>query len=158
MFHIRNNTVMRFFLDKISKLRIGWNERPLTEADFYRLCKQFNVRVTETPLATGGFYYRLMGRDFIAIDSKLSGARKLAVLFHELAHFLFHVPESGPTANFYNVGRRTRKEIEADIFSLCALIPFRSLASRSLQELVEENGFPLEMAIERYEIFRRYGI
>ena len=143
---------MRFFLDKISKLGIGWNERPLTEVDLYRLCKKFKVSVTEMPLATGGFYYRMMGRDFIAVDSKLTGVRKLVVLFHELGHFLFHVPESGATANFHGVGHRTRKEIEADIFALCSLIPKTLLKTRSITELIYD-GFPPEMIAARFEIY-----
>ena len=69
------------------------------------------------PLSTGGFYYRVMGRDFIAVDSRLPSAKKLFVLFHELGHFLFHTPESGATANFHSVGRRTRVECEADLFT-----------------------------------------
>ena len=79
---------MHFFLDKITTLKIGWNERPLGEADFYRLCKRLKVNVTEMPLRTGGFYYRVLGKDHIAIDSRLTGAKKLLVQFHELAHFL----------------------------------------------------------------------
>src|SRR6266478_7308597 len=92
---------MFFFLDKIKKLRIRWNERPLAESDFHRLCKRYKIRVVEMPLRTNGFYYRAMGRDFIAVDSRLAGPQKLAVLFHELGHFLFHTPESGATANFH---------------------------------------------------------
>ena len=148
---------MRLLTDKISKLQIGWNERPLTEADFYRLCKRFDVRVIETPLHTRGFYFRLMGSDVIAIDCKLSGTAKLAVLFHELGHFLFHMPESGPAANFHNVGRRTRQEIEADIFALCAVIPKTLIETRSITELVYD-GFPAELIAERNEIYLRYGI
>ncbi|CAN5558702.1 hypothetical protein BH10ACI3_BH10ACI3_10140 [soil metagenome] len=148
---------MRFFTDKISKLRIGWNERPLTEAEFYRVCKRFKIRVVEMPLRTGGFYYRVMGRDFIAVDCRLSGPRKLAVLFHELGHFLFHAPESGATANFYGVGRRTRKECEADVFALCALIPRPMIESRSLRELIEDDGLPEDLVKERLSILERYG-
>lgn len=147
---------MRFFIDKILNLRIGWNERSLGEADFYRLCKRFKVSVTEMLLGTDGFYYRVKGRDFIAVDSKLSGPQKLAVLFHELGHFLFHAPESGATANFHGVGRRTRKEVEADIFAICALIPLRLIESRTIEELVED-GFPLDMVKARCEIFQKHG-
>lgn len=148
---------MRLLTDKIKKLNFGWNERPLTEADFHILCKRFNVRVIETPLHTRGFYYRLMGRDFIAVNYKLSGPQKLAVLFHELGHFLFHIPESGPAANFHNVGRRTRQEIEADIFSLCAVIPKISIKTRSFTELIYE-GLPAAMLAARLEIFEKYRI
>jgi len=149
---------MRFLLDKIKKLQIGWNERPLTEADFYLLCTRFNIQIVETPQHTSGFHFRLLGRDIIAVDSKLSGDAKLAVLFHELGHFLFHVPESGPAANFHNVGKKTRQEIEADVFAICALIPCKKIAGRSIQELVEVDSFPFDMATARLDIYRRYGI
>ncbi|HEX3101678.1 MAG TPA: ImmA/IrrE family metallo-endopeptidase [Pyrinomonadaceae bacterium] len=147
---------MQFVIDKISKLKIGWNERPLTEADFYPLCKRFKVSVTEMPLTVGGFYYRVMGRDFIAVDSRLAGPQKLAVLFHELGHFLLHTPESGATANFHGVGRQTRQEHEADAFALCALIPQTMIELSSLQDLIDD-GFAPDMVAERLAIFVRYG-
>jgi Zn-dependent peptidase ImmA (M78 family) len=148
---------MHLLTDKISKLQIGWNERPLTEADFYCLCKRFDVRVIEAPLHTRGFYFRLMGRDIIAVDCRLSGAARLVVLFHELGHFLFHIPESGPAANFHNVGRRTRQEIEADIFALCALIPKKLIETSSIAELVYE-GIPGDLAAARFDIYRQHGV
>ncbi|MFN0277105.1 MAG: ImmA/IrrE family metallo-endopeptidase [Pyrinomonadaceae bacterium] len=148
---------MRFLTDMIKKLDFGWNERPLTEDDFYRLCKRFKIHVEETPLHTRGFYFRLMGRDIIAVDSRLAGHRKRAVMFHELGHFLFHIPETGLSANFHNIGRRTRKECEADTFALCALIPKPTTETRSVTDLIQE-GFPAEMIAARHEIFRRYRI
>ncbi len=148
---------MRFLTEKILKLNIRWNERPLTEADFYRLCKRFKINVEEMPLTVSGFYYRVMGRDFIAVDSNLANPQKLAVLFHELGHFLFHTPESGATANFHRIGHRTRQEREADVFALCALIPGCWLESRTFQELIDE-GLSAEMIEARYEILMRYGI
>lgn len=148
---------MRFLTERITKLNIEWNERPLTEVDFYRLCKRFKINVEEMPLTVSGFYYRVMGRDFIAVDSKLAKPQKLAVLFHELGHFLFHTPESGATASFHRVGHRTRQECEADVFALCALIPGCWLESRTILEMLDE-GLPAEMVEARYEILRRYGI
>lgn len=148
---------MRLLTEKISKLRIGWNERPLVEDDFYRLCEEFNVSIVETPLHTGGFYFRLLGREFIAVDCRLTGSAKLAVLFHELGHFLLHVPKSGPAANFHHVGRRTRQEIEADVFALCAVIPKTQLETRSITELIYD-GFPTEMLAARHDIYRQHGI
>ncbi len=150
--------IMHFFREKISKLSFGWNERPLTEADFYRLCRRFKIGVTEMPLRVGGFYYRMMGRDFIAIDSKLAGQQKLVVLFHELAHFLFHVPTSGVTANFHGVGKRDRKENEADLFALCAIIPKSWIETRTTEDLIDDEGFTHEMLAARIEIFERHGV
>lgn len=149
---------MRFLTDKIDKLKTGWNERPLGEADFYRLCGRFKITVTEMPLTTGGFYYRVLGRDFIAVDSRLPQQQKLVVLFHELGHFLFHTPESGATANFHGIGRRTRKEIEADAFALCAVIPRSLLVETPVEDLIDICGFTSEMIVERHKIFDRYGI
>jgi len=109
------------------------------------------------PLTTGGFYYRVMGRDFIAVDSKLTSVEKLLILFHELAHFLFHTPESGATANFHSVGRRTRKECEADAFALCALIPRKWIETRSPEELIDM-GLTGEMVAKRLKILERYQV
>lgn len=148
---------MQFVRDKVKKLNIGWNERPLGEDDFYRICRRLKVSVIEMPLRTGGFYYRVMGRDYIAIDSRLSGAKKLLVQFHELAHFLLHTPESGATANFHGVGRKTRQESEADAFALCALIPKTRLAQRTPDELIAD-GISPETLSERVRLHERYGI
>jgi len=148
---------MRLLTDKISLLCIDWNKRPLVEADFYRLCRRFGLTVHDSPMGVEGFYYRLLGRDFIAIDSKLSGLQKLAVLFHELGHFLLHIPRSGPAVNFHAVGHPTRQEREADFFALCALMPRPLIENRSQTELLHE-GFSREMIETRLAIFERHNI
>jgi Zn-dependent peptidase ImmA (M78 family) len=113
--------------------------------------------VVEMPLRTNGFYYCVKGRHFIAIDSKLSRIKKLLVMFHEFAHFMMHVPDDGVTANFHGIGRRTRKEAEADAFALCALIPKTWMESRSIEEMIEE-GFAPELLDERQKVFETYGL
>ena len=149
---------MQFIREKVARLKIEWNERPLNEADFYRLCKRFKIKVQEMPLTTGGFYYRVAGKDYIAVDSRLNPPKKLIVLFHELGHYLFHTPETGATANFHGVGRRTRKEVEADVFALCAVIPTSLIEDGRVEEMIDEGGFTPEMVEERRQIFIRYGI
>jgi len=148
-------TAMRFLSDKAKHLDLGWNERGLTETDFYRICRKFKITVEEMPLRVSGFYYRVLGRDFIAIDSRLSGNKRLMVMFHELAHFLFHTPESGETANFHGIDRKSRQEIEADAFALCSVIPEKMLenAAADLDQL-----FPPELVAERLALYRRSGI
>jgi len=160
MLHIRHETLpspMRFLTDKIARLWIGWNEKQLTEVDFYRLCRRYNIEVREIPMSVAGFYFRVMGRNVIAIDSKLAGPAKLAVMFHELGHFLFHTPETGPAANFHGLGLDTRQEREADAFALCALIPISWIQNRHPQELIHE-GLSPEMIAARFEVLARYGI
>ncbi len=147
---------MHLLEKRIRKLRIGWNRKPLDEADLYRICRRFRVQVTEMPLRTDGFYYRVKGRDFIAVNSRLEAPFKLLVLFHELGHFLFHTPESGATANFHGVGGSARKEREADVFALCALLPKSYVASRTIAELIEDSGLPAEKVAERLGLLKQY--
>jgi Zn-dependent peptidase ImmA (M78 family) len=148
---------MLSLIEKITKLGIGWNERPLDESDFHALCSRFNVQVMEMPLEVRGLYYRVMGRDRIAVSSRLTGHDKTVVLFHELGHFLFHTPESGPTANFHRIGRRTRKEREADTFALCAVIPRCRIENCSPAELIDE-GFSPEIIAARRAIYQGHGL
>jgi Zn-dependent peptidase ImmA (M78 family) len=148
---------MRSYLDKIKRLRIGWNKNPLGEADFYRLCRRFKVTVVEMPLRTNGFYYCVKGRHFIAVDSKLPQIKKLLVMFHEFAHFLMHSPDSNTTASFHGLGQKTRKEREADAFALCALIPKPWIEEREINDLLDE-GFPRELLRERAAIYEQLGL
>lgn len=149
---------MHFLVDKIKALKLGWNEVALDERDFYRICKRFRVTVIEMPLRVGGFYYRVMGRDYIAIDSRLTGPAKLLVQFHELAHFLLHTPETGATANFHAVGRKTRPEREADLFALVAVIPKTRLETRSAAEFMDDLAFDPDTMQQRIDILDRHGL
>jgi Zn-dependent peptidase ImmA (M78 family) len=148
---------MRSYLGKIKNLRIGWNQRPLGEDDFYHLCRRFKVTVVEMPLRTNGFYYCVRRRHFIAVDSKLSQVKKLLVMFHEFAHFLMHSPDTNTTASFHGVGQKTRKELEADTFALCALIPRAWIEERDIGELIED-GFSVDLLHERARVYEKLGL
>ena len=149
---------MLFFHDKISKLNIAWNRCALTEDDFHRICRKLKITAVEYPLTTNGFYYSVMGGHYIVVDSRLTGVKKLLVMFHELAHFLFHTPDHGVTANFHGVGGKTKKEAEADAFALCALVPAVWLKSRLIHHISEEEGIPHAILRDRIDVFERYGI
>ncbi len=146
---------MYFLLRKISKLGIGWNEKPLTDSDAYELCSRLGVVVEDMPLTVDGFYFQAMDRQVIAVNSRLDRRMKLKVLFHEIAHLLFHVPVSGPAAAFHHIGSRTRQEIEADAFAICALIPLPFLELGRSGEIGELLGTTL--LEERVAIFQKYG-
>ena len=149
---------MKFLVEKISSLRINWNKQTLTEEDFYRLCKRFKITVQEMPLSVSGFYYCVKRRHFIAVDSKLAPQKKLLVMFHEFAHFLMHAPDTGVTANFHGVGKKTRKETEADAFALCSLIPRTWIEGRTEQEMLEDEAITQEMLRQRIKILQTYDI
>lgn len=146
-----------FFHDNVSRLRCGWNTRPLTEDDFYRLCSRRRITVVEMPLETNGFYYCVKGRHFIAVDSRLEPYRKLLVLFHELAHYLMHAPDRGVTANFHGIGHKTRKEMEADAFALCALMPETWIKDETIYRKAEDEGIPPAMVAERLNVHETMG-
>jgi len=148
---------MQLLLERIDRLRIGWNERPLSQLDADELCRRLSVSLDERPLTVDGFYYRLFDRDFIAVNSRLPPHKKLLVVFHELAHCMFHAPVSGPAAGFHHVGRSTRKEREADIFALCAMVPKPWLKNRTLAELLDD-GFSRELIDARAAVLERYGL
>ena len=149
---------MFFSLEKFSKLQIGWNERPLAEADFYRLCRRFRITVDEIPLRVSGFYYCVAGRHFIAIDSKLPSRKKLFVMFHELGHYLMHVPNQNETASYHGVGKPTRKEREADIFALVALVPRVWLETRTPDDMIANEGVTREQLATRFSLFETHGV
>ena len=150
-------STMRSYYSKIQSLKIGWNERPLGESDFYKLCRRFKITAVEIPLTTNGFYYCVKGQHYIAIDCKLDRVRKLLVMFHEFAHFLMHAPETNTTASFHGLGSKTRKEREADTFALCALIPKTVIANKDISQLIDE-GFSNELLEERFKLYRTAGI
>lgn len=149
---------MLLLADTISRLRIPWNKRPLTEADFHKLCRKHKVTVQEMPLTVSGFYYCAMGRHFIAIDSRLSPQTKLFVMFHEFAHFLLHAPSGTATANYHGIGKRTRAEIEADSFALCALMPLAWVTKGRLAELAADAGYDAKLIDDRLSVFERHGL
>ena len=148
---------MKYFEVKIRKLRFEWNKKPLTENDFFRLCKKLKISVTLMPLEVEGFYYAVKGRHYIAIDSNLRGLRRVFTMFHELGHFLMHAPETGVTANFSGLVKDTVLEREADAFALCALLPLHLVQTRTIQELVEDESFPSGFVKDRMGVYQRYG-
>jgi Zn-dependent peptidase ImmA (M78 family) len=157
MMQSRSFSNMRFLVDKLQSLGIGWNERPLGINDFAKICRRFRITVQEMPLTVGGFYYRAMGKDCIAVDSRLPEKEKLAVMFHELGHFLFHAPETGATASFHHVAGPTREECEADVFALCAVLPRPMIDGHSAQELIED-GYPHTIVEARFFVYERHQL
>lgn len=149
---------MRFFLKRIRELGIGWNERPLTESDFYALCRRHKIVVDEIPLRVSGFYYCVKGGHYIAIDSKLPRQEKLFVMFHEFAHYLMHAPNTHETASYHGVGHKTRKEVEADIFALVAMIPRTWLETRTPEDIIDHDSIAPSRLSERLGVYEKHGL
>lgn len=148
---------MKSFLDKIARLRVGWNERPLDEVVFQQLCDRRRIKVTSMPLASvDGFYTCDKKRHYIAVNSKLGEFRRTFVGFHEFAHYLMHSPRTDATSNYCGSQTHSRDEDEADAFAYCALLPLEIMRSRPDAEIAEMYG--MVFFLERLRVYERYGI
>ncbi len=61
-----------------------WNVRPLTEADFYRLCRKLKVKVIEIPLRVPGLFMQVGDKRYLYVNSRLQGVEWLRAALHEL--------------------------------------------------------------------------
>ncbi len=147
---------MQCFLEKIAALKCGWNERPLDEAAFYKLCRKHKIRVKQMPLSVEGFYNCCKGKHHIALKQGLATFRESFVMFHEFAHYLMHSPSTDATESFCGSMTYTRDEQEADAFAYCALLPLQLLKTRDGMELADIYGITFFM--ERLGVYERYGI
>lgn len=147
---------MHFFHAKIEQLKIGWNERLLTEEDFYSLCEQSKIRVQHLPLTVAGFYTCDRKKHYIAINTRLSAAQSLFTMFHEYGHFLMHAPSTESVSNYCGSKIYRRDEAEADAFAYCAILPSSLLRTREPEELCDAFGSTFLM--ERLSVYERYRI
>lgn len=105
-----------------------FNERPITNEEFWQAVKKEKIIVKQLPLLVDGYYTCRRGRHYILIDSKLSGIRWLHTALHELHHYLFDVPSDRDGGTFYRGGKIIdRREYKADAFALCGIMPWPEL-------------------------------
>jgi Zn-dependent peptidase ImmA (M78 family) len=149
---------MQSFFHKIAELKCGWNEQPLDEAKFHKICRKHKIRVKLLPLTVHGFYSCTGGKHYIAVDSRLPELQKLFVMFHEFGHFLMHSPSTDFIENYCGSKRKSRDEQEADAFAYCALLPLSVLKNHDPEELLGDDGVPTAFLMERLRIYERYGI
>lgn len=147
---------MQSFFKKIAKLKVGWNDVPLDEDVFQRLCRKHKIRVKFMPLTVRGFYNCTKGKHYISIDNRLRPFDAAFVMFHEFAHFLMHSPSNDATESFCGSVTYTRDEQEADAFAYCALLPLEMLKDREPEELADIFG--IRFFMKRLEVYERYGI
>lgn len=148
---------MKIFLRKIARLNIGWNEVPLDDDAFERLCLARKVNFRLMPMNEDGFYTCDEKKHYIAVNSRLSPFQRLFTMYHEFGHYLMHSPSTDTIANHCRAeGEKTRDEKEADAFAYCALLPLDLLKSRSGEELADIYGITFFM--ERLAVYERYKI
>lgn len=137
------------------KLARFWNHKPLTEKDFFRLCKKLDVLVIEDDsddMVGKGIYTVVDGIPTIFINAKLRGLERLWTMFHELGHHLLHSPETC----FFSESTEHKAQSEANLFAAIALIPERYVRQMPLWELYELDEFTAKLFQIRLEVFELY--
>jgi Zn-dependent peptidase ImmA (M78 family) len=135
-----------------------WNVRPLTEDDFYRLCRKFKVRVIEIPLRVPGLFMQVGGKRYLYVSSRLRGVEWLRAALHELGHAILHTPPSGTIAYFFRLPPNSKREHEAEAFVAIALIPLCVVLSKLPWEIQEDYGYSTELIELRKWIYDNYRI
>lgn len=104
-------------------LSIGWNQRPLTWADFEALCEYFGIEVQRVSMTTPGMYFLCRDKPIISLSTKLYGVRLWLVAWHEMAHHLLHPPG----LRCYSPMSVSKCEAEAEYLSLGSVLDENSL-------------------------------
>ncbi|MCD9188293.1 MAG: ImmA/IrrE family metallo-endopeptidase [Pyrinomonadaceae bacterium] len=133
----------------------GFNERAMSEADFYTICESENIKVIETDAPTS-FYFSVEGNHFIIIKKSLKGLRKTFSMFHELAHYFLHGGDHLSRAYFYGM-LKSKNEFEADALAVIALLPRKSLKSFDFLE-EHPNRFARKLYQDRQKLEFLYGV
>lgn len=148
---------MNITLSRIKEVYPYFNERPITEKDFWKACKKERVMVHQMPLDVNGYYEIKRGRHYILINSRLHGVRWLHTALHEFCHYLFDAPcDTGSTALFSRRGpQEDSREMLADAFALAGLLPFPDLVELARGRI--DDPWLLNIAGARVLVRTKYG-
>lgn len=137
---------MNLAISRIKEILPHFNERPLTEEDFWLICETEKIKVFETTLIVNGFYFADENEAVIYLNSALRGIDWLENAFHELAHHFLHTPPQS-----------RKQEREAQAIALMALIPSCELEKTvcNSEDLCERARSILH---KRLEILSKHGL
>jgi Zn-dependent peptidase ImmA (M78 family) len=133
---------MNLTLTKIKEAFPQFNKKPITERDFWRVCKKRKIIVREMPLLVNGYYERKKSKDYILINSGLSGSAWLHTALHELAHQMFHIPGDADAYVLYRKkcgDDKDPRERFADAFALIGMLPFPDLVKLAHEDIVDDS-------------------
>lgn len=147
---------------RIKKAMPGFNERELTEEDFWKIAKRERIVVKEMWMPANGYWQRRRGRDYIILNKRLRGTYLwLHTAFHELVHYFLDtpLPSEEPTTLYR---RRSPdpddpRERLADAFALVAMIPFRRLEQLAGEDLTGDPEL-MNLAAQRVSVRADLGI
>lgn len=129
----------------------GFNERQLTETDFYSICEREGIEIIWSQ-EKYSFYFTALGVHCIVLPKRLKGLKLLFAAFHELGHYFAH--SGHEPAALFNGLTQTKDECEADAIALIALMP-----RNRLKELAWLDGsrYGCGLYNERLRLYFLYG-
>lgn len=126
---------------KIKEIFPLFNERALTEEDFWREAERNRIYVREELLMVDGYYEKKNRRHFIVINIKLRGVRWLHTALHELMHFYFDTNRADLDEEITlcrsRIQQFEKRERIADALALIGVLPFPELENLMHEDLSE---------------------
>lgn len=142
---------------KLLLLRIaiyGFNQRFLTEEDFYKICEAEGIEIIWSDKKFS-WYMTVESVPFIVLPRRARGLKLLFKMFHELAHHFRHYGEL-PTQVYFHELLDNKDEMEADAIATIALVPKHGLDSYDFLE-EHPNKFARRIYEDRKKVEFLYG-
>lgn len=98
--------------------------RAATEDDLFEFAARRNIELVFSPEVSAGIYVMFGGEHFVFLNSRLAGLRLLHVAFHEIGHYLLHVPtRERYAAEFFAAHAKAKHHCEAEAVAALLLLP-----------------------------------
>lgn len=145
---------MNLLLEKLRPL--GFNDRPLTETDFHRICEAEHIEIVWSDTKFS-FYFSAFGLSCITLPKRLRGLRLLFAMYHELAHHFLHAGKQPSVLWLKMPHENGKEETEADALACIALIPKRDLGKFGILDEYPR-GFAKKIYNDRLRIYFLFGV
>ncbi|MEO7672979.1 MAG: ImmA/IrrE family metallo-endopeptidase [Pyrinomonadaceae bacterium] len=150
---------MHNLLPKLKRAFPFLGERSASEDDFFQFCADHKITVVFESDISIGVYVLCGGESFIFLNNKLRGWYLRYVMYHELAHYLFHSPsQSNARVEFFHLHSKRKNHFEAEAAAALLLLPTLELHT-ALQDPEVYISDELQGLIKfRLDLWGRYKI
>lgn len=139
---------MKILLEKLRPY--GFNERVLTENDFFSICKAENIRVLWSN-EKFSFFFSAIGERCIVLPKRLRGLRLLFAMWHEYGHAA--LSPGHPYDVQWHEMHDGKDEFQADAVALIALMPVSKMF-----EILDGSEYATYLLAKRQQIWLLYGV
>jgi Zn-dependent peptidase ImmA (M78 family) len=136
----------------------GYNERPLTYADFEDLCQRDGIITFEHKMPARGWYFMMDEQPFIVINRSIFPGHKTFVGFHEYFHHKYHPGGY----HYYNaIGVNNKIERQASAIAAVAIIPTKHLEidikrGEDISDKYEIPKYLVDFRLKIYDSYRQH--